>query len=123
MAGLLGDILIGDGGSIHLTEFAEQVFHRGGSGFAVDVRDGGFDLGGVSHGQFDILLQDEAQLTDDGRVERVLRDQRQLASFVGDGQHDVLMGLRRLEQFGQGLARIGRHGGIKLDLKMVGDGL
>ena len=96
LAGLLGDILIGDGGGIDFAEFAQQLFHRRGSGFAVDARDGGLDLRRIGHGQFDILLQDEAEFADDGRIERVLRKEGEFTSLVSDGQHDVLVGLRRL---------------------------
>jgi hypothetical protein len=102
---------------------AEEVLHRGGGRFAVDAGDGGLDLRGVGDGQLDVALQDEAQFVDDGGIEGVLGEQGQLAGFVGDRQHDVLVGLRGLQELGEGLARIGRDGGVELDVQVVGDRL
>ena len=123
LARLLGDVIVGDGGGVDLVEFAEQVFHRGRSRLAVDAHHARLDLRGVGDAEFDLALEDEAQLVDDGGIERVLGEQGQLAGLVGDGQDDVLMGLGGLEQLDERFARVGGDGGIIGRSEMIGDRL
>jgi len=123
LAGLLGDVLVGDGGGVDFAELAEEIFHRGGRGFAVDAHHAGLDLGGVGDAELDLALQDEAQLVDDGRIERILGEQGQLTGFVGDGEDDILMGLGGLEQLDERLARVDGDDGVIRGTEVVGDGL
>ena len=123
LAGLLGDVLVGDGGGVDFAELAEEVLHRGGSGFAVDAHHAGLDLRRVGDAELDLALEDETQLVDDGGIERILGQQGELAGFVGDRQHDILVGLGRLEQLDERLARVGGDGGVIRGTEVVGDGL